>query len=123
MVALWVVNLRIVWPAPLLQGLLTYGLPLFAVGFIVLPTAHSFLGEGQPSVLMMSCAILMAQIGWIAAAIEFRQSLDTGFAIYSTGGDVKDLCAPATTNFVHLRGPRRSRWPYQFPGGGPVERG
>ena len=38
-------------------------------------------------------------------------------------GDVKDLCAPATTNFVHLRGPRRSRWPYQFPGGGPVERG
>ncbi len=92
MVALWVVNLRIVWPAPLLQGLLTYGLPLFAVGFIVLPTAHSFLGEGQPSVLMMSCAILMAQIGWIAAAIEFRQSLDTGFAIYSTAVFLSALC-------------------------------
>jgi hypothetical protein len=38
-------------------------------------------------------------------------------------GDVKEPCASATTNFVHLRGPRRSRWPYQIPGEGPVERG
>ena len=38
-------------------------------------------------------------------------------------GDVKEPCASATTNFVHLRGPRRSRWPYQISGEGPAERG
>jgi len=59
------------------------------------------------------------------APIEFVQTQLTEAQIIERAnvGDVKEPCASATTNFVHLRGPRRSRWPYQIPGEGPVERG
>ena len=79
MVVLWVADVRVAWPSPLLNWLVHYGSVALGVVFIVIPAARSFLANGQPSVLMLGCGVLMTQIG--AAAMltricaEFRHRL------------------------------------------------
>ncbi len=59
MVALWVADVRVAWPLPPLYWLVHYGSVLLGIVFIVIPAARSFLANGQPSVLMLGCGVLM----------------------------------------------------------------
>ena len=63
MVALWVADVRVVWPLPPLTLLIHYGSVALGIAFIVIPAARSFLANGQPSVLMLGCGILMMDVG------------------------------------------------------------
>ena len=54
------------------------------IAFIVIPAARSFLANGQPSVLMLDCGILMMDLGVVAMPFAFARSSDTAFAIYNT---------------------------------------
>jgi PAS domain S-box-containing protein len=81
-VALWVAGLLQAWPAPVCYWILAYVPPVLALGFIIIPAARRFLQGGQCSFLLLGCAVLMAQTGWIASAYAFRHNLDAGFALY-----------------------------------------
>ena len=71
MVALWVADLRVVWALPSLNWLVHYGPVALGIAFIVIPAARSFLANGQPSVLMLGCGMLMMDIGVTAMPIAF----------------------------------------------------
>ena len=79
MVALWVADVRVAWPSPPLNWLIHYGSAALGVAFIVIPAARSFLANGQPSVLMLGCGVLMMDIGGDRYAdricAEFRHGL------------------------------------------------
>ena len=92
MVALWVADVRVAWPLPPLTLLVHYGAAALGVAFVVIPAARSFLGNGQPSVLMLGCGILMMDIGATVTPSAFARSSDTGFAIYNTSALLGALC-------------------------------
>ena len=62
-VALWVADVRVTRPLPLLNGLVHYGSAILGVVLIVIPAARSFVANGRPGVLMLGCGVLMTQIG------------------------------------------------------------
>ena len=90
MVALWVADVRIVWSLSPLTLLVHYGSMALGVAFIVIPAARGFLANGQPSVLMLGCGILMMDVAVVATAAERR--LDTVYAIYNTSTLLGALC-------------------------------
>ena len=92
MAALWVADVRVVWPSPSMIWLIHYGPVAIGVAFIVIPAARSFLANGQPSVLMLGCGMLMMDIGVTAMPFAFAQSSDTAFAIYNTSALLGALC-------------------------------
>ena len=92
MVALWVADVRVVWPLPPLNWLVHYGSAVLGIVLIVIPAARSFLANGRPSVLMLGCGVLMTQIGAGAMLLVSVQSLDPGFAIYNTSALLSALC-------------------------------
>jgi hypothetical protein len=52
---LWVADLRVAWPLPLLYWLIQYGIPALAV----IPEAGSLVANGRPSILMFDCGVTM----------------------------------------------------------------
>ena len=92
MVALWVADVRVVWPLPPLTWLVHYGSVALGVAFIVIPAARSFLANGQPSVLMLGCGMLMMDVGVTAMPIGFARSSDTALRdlqhVHLVGGPV-----------------------------------
>jgi hypothetical protein len=93
MVALWVMDVRIAWSAPTLVWLAHYGSVTLGVAFIVIPAARCFLANGQPSVLMLGCGILMMDIGSSVMPItNVARGLGMGFAIYNTSNLLGALC-------------------------------
>ena len=108
MVVLWVADLRVAWPVPLLYGLIHYGIAFLGVVFIAVPAARSFISNGQPSMLMLGCGVLMTEIGAVAMGIVSGRSLDSGFAIYNTSVFLSGLChftgvAITSRRKIHLR--------------------
>jgi len=83
-VALWVADMRVVWTLPFLYGLVQYGSGILGIVFIVIPAARSFAANGQPTVLMLGCGVLMSQIGAFAMPFVPGHGLNQGFAIYNT---------------------------------------
>ena len=90
--ALWVADVRVVWPLPVLNWLIHYGSVALGIAFIVIPAARSFLANGQPSVLMLGCGVLMMEIGVLAMPTGTARSTSTGFAIYNTSALLSALC-------------------------------
>jgi hypothetical protein len=84
MAALWAADLRVVWSPPTLYWLVQYGSAALGIVFIVIPAARGFLANGQPSVLMLGCGVLMSQIGTAAMPSGVARSTSMGFAIYNT---------------------------------------
>ena len=62
MVALWVADVRAVWAPPSMIWLIHYSPVALGIAFIVIPAACSFLTNGEPSVLMLGCGILMMEV-------------------------------------------------------------
>ena len=81
---LWVAHLQVVWRLPFLNWFVHYGSATVAIALIVIPAARSFLANGQPSVLMLGCGVLMSEIGVMAMPMAFARNSDTAFAIYNT---------------------------------------
>lgn len=92
MAVLWVADVRVSWPVPLLYGLIHYGFAFLGGVFIAVPAASSFLSTGQPSVLMLGCGVLMTEIGAVAMGLVSGRSLDPGFAIYNTAVLLSGMC-------------------------------
>ena len=92
MVALWVADVRVVWTLPPLNLLVHYSPVALGVAFIVIPAARGFLADGQASVLMLGCGILMMDVGVTAMPAAFARSSDTAFAIYNTSALLGALC-------------------------------
>ncbi|MDR3673038.1 MAG: PAS domain S-box protein [Holophaga sp.] len=69
LVLLWVAGLPRAWPAPVLSGILASAPPALALGCIIVPAARRFLKGGKASFLLLGCAVLMAQIGWVASSL------------------------------------------------------
>ena len=109
MVALWVADVRVAWASPSLIWLVHYGPVALGVTFIVIPAARSFLANGQPSVLMLGCGVLLMDIGAFAMPIGFARSSDTAFAIYNTSALLGALCHFAGVAMTSRRKIRLSR--------------
>jgi PAS domain S-box-containing protein len=106
MAALWVANLRTPWPSAPLFWLTNYAPAVLALGFIVLPAARSFLADGQFSVLMLGCGMLVSQIGVIAGAIAFSRDINTFFALYNISVLLSALCQFTGVAITSRRGLR-----------------
>jgi PAS domain S-box-containing protein len=89
---LWITNPRVSLPQPLLYGLIQYGSAVLGIIFIVIPAARSFMANGQPSVLMLGCGVLMSQISVGVWPLAPAQSQDIGFAIYNTSVLASAMC-------------------------------
>ena len=98
--ALWVANLQMAWSAPLLQNFCFYGPPVLAVLLIVIPTARNFLKDGQPIVLMLGCAVLIAQIGWVVSSLVFASNPDKFFAAYNFPALLASVCHFVSVAFI-----------------------
>ncbi len=85
-------DLRTAWPNPVLFWFLHVGATVLAFAFVLFPVARSFLANGQPSVLMLGCGLLMSNIGVTAWTTGFSQNLDKGFAVYNTSLLLSALC-------------------------------
>jgi len=107
-VVLWAADLRVVWSAPALFWLVQYGSAALGIVFIVIPAARGFMANGQPSVLMLGCGVLMSQIGVAAMPNGVARSAGTGFAIYNTS-----VLLSALGNFagVAISSRRKTRLP------------
>jgi PAS domain S-box-containing protein len=91
-VSLWVADVRVVWASQSMTWLIHYGSVALGFLFIVIPAARSFLANGEPSVLMLGCGILIMDIGVTAMPFTFARSSDTAFAIYNTSALLGALC-------------------------------
>jgi len=91
-VALWVADVRVVWSSPSLNWLVHYGFSALGVALIVIPAARRFLANGQASVLMLGCGVLMSEIGAAAMPFGVARSTGAGFAIYNTSVLLSALC-------------------------------
>jgi PAS domain S-box-containing protein len=103
LVTLWVADVRVVWPLPLLNWIVHYGSVALGVGLVVLPAARSFLASGRPGVLMLGCGVLTMDIGAIAMPTAFARSSDTAFAIYNTSVLLSALCQFAGVAMISWR--------------------
>jgi hypothetical protein len=92
MATLWAADVRVAWSLPSMILLIHYGSVAVGVTFIVIPAARSFLANGEPGVLLLSCGILMMDIGVTAMPFAFAQSSDKAFAIYNTSALLGALC-------------------------------
>jgi PAS domain S-box-containing protein len=113
MAALWVADLRVAWRLPVLSWLVHYGSAAIGVVFIVIAAGRSFLTSGQPSVLMLSCGMLMTEIGAAAMPIAFARGTGTGFAIYNISVLLSALChftGVAITSRSSIRLRRSAMW-------------
>jgi PAS domain S-box-containing protein len=89
---LWAADLQVAWPSPFLYWLVHYGSATIGIVFIAIPAARSFLANGQPSVLMLGCGVLMMEVGVAFMPTGTARSTSTGFAIYNTSVLLSALC-------------------------------
>ena len=113
MAALWIMDPRIAWHPPVLGWIVHYGASALGIVFIVITAGRSFLINGQPSVLMLGCAVLMTTIGTAAMPTAFARSTGMGFAIYNTSALLSALChftGVAITTRLRIRLRRSAVW-------------
>ena len=109
MVVLWVAYLRTAWPMPPLLLFIHVGSIAIGVVLILIPAARGFLANGQLSVLMLGCGVLMTDIGVGAWTVWFAQDLDKGFAVYNTSALLSALCHFAGVSVSSRSGTRLGR--------------
>lgn len=112
-VSLWVADVRVAWGSATMIWLVHYGPVALGVAFIVIPAARSFLANGQPSILMLGCGVLMMDIGVTVMPSAFARSSDSAFAIYNTSTLLGALChfaGVAITSRRQVRLKRSAMW-------------
>jgi PAS domain S-box-containing protein len=91
-VVLWILDLRIVWPRPILIWCMLGASLIAGIGLIVIPTARRFLANGEPTVLMLGAGALVTQIGAAATVLEISRGPNQSFAIYNTSLLLTAVC-------------------------------
>ena len=113
LIALWIANPQVVWPAPVLNWFIHGGIPLLGLALIVIPAARAFLANGQPSILMLGGGMLITNIGAVAMLIVMPRGLNPGFAIYNTSVLLSSVCCfigVAVTSRRAMRVKHPVRW-------------
>ena len=87
-----------------MSWLVHYGSVALGVAFIVIPAARSFLANGQPSVLMLGCGILMMDVAVVVQPMAHSRSSDVALAIYNTSALLGALCHFAGVAITSRRG-------------------
>ena len=111
--ALWVADLRVAWHLRSLNWLINYGSVALGVAFIIIPAARTVLANGQPSVLMLGCGVLIMDIGAAVMPIAAARSTSTGFAVYNISTVLSALChliGVAVISRRTVRLTRSSKW-------------
>ena len=120
-VVLWIAGLRVAWPSPPLNWFVHYGSVALEITCIVIPAACAFLANGQPSVLMLGCGMLMVNIGVVATALVLARGLNPYFALFNTSVLLASVCffsGVAITSQCAIRLQRPVRWLAGFYAGG-----
>ncbi|MBI5589337.1 MAG: GAF domain-containing protein [Deltaproteobacteria bacterium] len=92
MAVLWIEDPRDVWHLPVLRWLVHYGFAAIGIVFVVIAAGRGFLVNGQPSVLMLGCGMLVMDIGAAAMPAGAARNTSAGFAIYNTSVLLSALC-------------------------------
>jgi PAS domain S-box-containing protein len=103
MIALWVADVRTVWPLPPLNWLIHYGAGLMAAVLIVIPAGRSFLAGGPATVLVMGAGALIMELGILFMPIAYGRSENTAFTIYNTSALLSAICNLVGVGLTSLR--------------------